>query len=43
MNICHLEEKTGLKVTKQRFCDQARIISMNGWLTELEMDAQKKG
>ena len=26
------------QVTEQRLCDQARIIRMNEWLTELEMD-----
>ena len=31
-----------MKVTDQRLCDQARMIRMNGWLTELEMNAIKK-
>ena len=35
-------ERQGLKVTEQRLCDQARMIRMNGWLTELEMNAIKK-
>ena len=36
------EERQGLKVTEQRLCDQARIIRMNRWLTELEMNVIKK-
>ena len=32
-------ERQGLKVTEQRLCDQARMIRMNSWLTELEMNA----
>ena len=32
----------GLKVTEQRVCYQARVIRMNGWLTELEMNVIKK-
>ena len=36
------KERQGLKVTEQRLCDQARMIRMNGWLTELEMNAIKK-
>ena len=32
------KERQGLQVTKQRLCDQARIIRMIGWLAELEMD-----
>ena len=31
-----------MKVTDQRLCDQARMIRMNGRLTELEMNAIKK-
>ena len=36
------KERQGLKVTEQRLCDQVRMIKMNGWLTELEMDAIKR-
>ena len=36
------KERQGLKVTEERLCDQARMIRMNGWLTELEMNAIKK-
>ena len=36
------KKRQGLKVTKQRLCDQARMIRMNGWLTELEMNVIKK-
>ena len=36
------KERQGLKVTEQRLCDQARMIRMNGWLAELEMNAIKK-
>ena len=36
------KERQGLKVTEQKLCDQARMIRMNGWLTELEMNAIKK-
>ena len=36
------KERQGLKVTEQRLCDQARMIRMNGWLMELEMNAIKK-
>ena len=36
------KERQGLKVTEQRLCDQARMIRINGWLTELEMNAIKK-
>ena len=32
-------ERQGLKVTEQRLCDQARMIRMISWLTELEMNA----
>ena len=32
------KERQGLKVTEQRVCYQARVIRMNGWLTELEMN-----
>ena len=32
----------GLKVTEQRVYYQARVIRMNGWLTELEMNVIKK-
>ena len=35
------KERQGLKVTEQRLCDQARVIRMNGWLTELDMNAIK--
>ena len=35
-------ERQGLKVTEQRLCDQARMIRMNSWLTELEINAIKK-
>ena len=31
-----------MKVTEKRLCDQARMIRMNEWLTELEMNAMKK-
>ena len=36
------KERQGLKVTKQRLCDQAGMIRINGWLTELEMKVIKK-
>ena len=36
------KERQGLKVTEQKLCDQAWMIKMNGWLTELEMNAIKK-
>ena len=36
------KERQGLKVIEQSLCDQARMIRMNGWLTELEMNAIKK-
>ena len=36
------KERQGLKVTEQRLCDQARMIRINGWLMELEMNAIKK-
>ena len=36
------KERQGLKVTEQGLCDQVRVIRMNGWLTELEMNAIKK-
>ena len=36
------KERQSLKVTEQRLWDQTRIIKMNGWLTELEMNAIKK-
>ena len=32
------KERQGLKVTEQRLYDQARMIRMNRWLTELEMN-----
>ena len=35
------KQRQGLKVTEQRLCDQARMIRMNGWLTELEMNVIK--
>ena len=35
------KERQGLKVTEQRLCDQARMIRMNGWLTELEIMQSK--
>ena len=35
-------KEKGLKVTEQRLCNQTRMIKMNGWLTELEMNATKK-
>ena len=35
------KERQGLKVTEQRLCDQARMIRMNEWLTELEMNVIK--
>ena len=35
------KERHGLKVTEQRLCDQARMIRMNGWLTETEMNVIK--
>ena len=37
-----LKERQSLKVTEQRLCDQSRMIRMNGWLTELEMNVIKK-
>ena len=36
------KETQGLKVIEQRLCYQARMIRMNGWLTELEMNVIKK-
>ena len=36
------KKRERLKVTEQRLCDQARMIEMNGWLTELEMNVIKK-
>ena len=36
------KERQGLKVTEQRLCDQTRMIRMNGWVTELEMNVIKK-
>ena len=36
------KERQDLKVREQRLRDQARMIRMNGWLTELEMNAIKK-
>ena len=36
------KERQGLKVREQRLCDQARMIRLNAWLTELEMNAIKK-
>ena len=42
-NICNIcKERQGLKVTEQMVCYQARVIRMNGWLTELEMNVIKK-
>ena len=35
------KERQGLKVTEQRLCDQARMIRMNEWLTEAEMNVIK--
>ena len=35
------KERQGLKVTEQRLCAQSRMIRMNWWLTELEMNAIK--
>ena len=34
-------DRHGLKVTEQRLCDQVRMISMNGWLTELQCNQTK--
>ena len=36
------KERQDLKVREQRLRDQARMIRMNGWRTELEMNAIKK-
>ena len=36
------KERQGLKVMEQRLRDQTRMISMNGWLTELEMNVIMK-
>ena len=36
------KERQGLKVTEQKLCDQARMIRMSGWLTELEMNVIKQ-
>ena len=36
------KERQGLKVTEQRLCEQARMIKMNEWLTEPEMNVTKK-
>ena len=36
------KEKQRLKKTEQRLCDQDRMIGVNGWLTELEMNVIKK-
>ena len=33
------KERQGLKVTEQRLCNQAKVIRINGWLIELEMNA----
>ena len=38
--IC--KERQGLKATVQRLSDQAKMIRMNVWLTELEMNVIKK-
>ena len=35
------KEGQGLKVTGQRLRDQARMIRMNGWLTELVINVIK--
>ena len=41
--IRHIWKETQhLKVTEQGFCDQARIIRLNGWLTQLEINVIKK-
>ena len=37
------KERQGLKVTEKRLSDQARMIRMNGWQTELEINVTKKG
>eukprot|EP00794_Sanderia_malayensis_P014690 gene14690-biopygen11789 len=34
-------ERQQLEVTEQRLCDQARMIRVNGWLTELELEQIK--
>ena len=36
------KDRQGLKVTGKRLCDQARMIRMNGWLTEIEINVIKK-
>ena len=36
------KEKEHLKETEQRLCDQDRMIRMNGWLTEIEMNVIQK-
>ena len=36
------KKRQGLKVTEQRVCYQARVIRMNRWLTELEMNVIRK-
>ena len=36
------KERQGLKVTEHRLYDQAKMIRVNGWLTELEMNVIKK-
>ena len=36
------KERQNLQITEQRLCDQARMIRVNGWLTELELDDTKR-
>ena len=35
-------ERQQLEVTEQRLCDQARMIRVNGWLIELELEQIKR-
>ena len=36
------KQSQGLKVTEQMFCDQARMIMINGWLAEFEIYVTRK-
>ena len=36
------KERQGLKVTEQKLCNQAKVVRMNGWLRELEINTIKK-
>ena len=42
-NECYIwEARQGLKVTERRLRNHDRIIGMNGWLRELDMNVMKK-